>query len=549
MIQIKNPSCFDVLKKNTQLTIYGASKTTPLSVSSFEEALRPDCYAQQYTAFAYVIINQTTHEFLLVRDHLGVQPLFYAYQAESNTLVFGDTIPDVLSQLEPKPQLLDARARQEFIEPRYYSTQTLYQGIYRADSGHIIHGRPDGKLTKKAFWELAREGETLYYQDKREYLDHFSELMRESIQDATRGIDSSHIAAEFSAGIDSTAVYLASTAQGLHPTLFMHAATPGSSAEASYDKSTEEAFLYHYKPNLYRMDASCFDADFDLIEVFKTYSEWFAGPAPYIFEAFAHPLHRAVSKKGYTILLSGFGGDQGVSGHVLPRYILPELLKGKAFREVWHLLSKDKPSRRLLKMMQYSYPLLYRFILSLQDFRTNVRNLRKPLEQQQLISVYPQQRAYFKNLRDVEWQLLQGTLSHEIRMRVESSSIVAKKMGFEYRYPLLHPKLLDFYLSLPLSEKRNEVGGRYLIRRYLARYLPDSIFNHYCKRTGLNILPATMDDYKAKFSAGAFQSVYHELPYPELVQDKMEHMTMVKSVRAFMLKSWLGDDIAPPINK
>jgi hypothetical protein len=105
---------------------------------------------------------------------------------------------------------------------------------------------------------------------------------------------------------------------------------------------------------------------------------------------------------------------------------------------------------------------------------------------------------------------------------------------------LLHPKLIEFYLSLPLPEKRHEGAGRYLIRRYLARYLPASIFDNYQKKTGLNILAATMDDYQTKFSEGVFQSAFHELPYPELIQDKMEHMRMVKSVRAFMLKSRLG---------
>ncbi|MDX2345564.1 MAG: asparagine synthase-related protein [Legionella sp.] len=535
MIYIKNASCFDEIKINSQLLFYTAKAQKAPFITSFEAALNPACYRNQFDAFAYVIINQKTQEFLLVRDHLGMQPLFYAYQAASKTLVFGETMPDVLAELNPKPAILDAEARGEFIEPRVYADQTLYQGIYRVEPGHMMHGKPNGELTKKVFWQLEQAGETLYYQDKREYLEHFSELMSNAIQDATHGFN--HVAAEFSAGVDSTAVYLASTERGLNPTLFMHAATPDSRSAKSYNTGAEDKFYQHYQPNIHRIDAD----NFDPIAVFRQYSKYFAGPAPYIFEAFAHPLHAEVSKGKHDVLLSGFGGDQGVSGHVPLRFILPELLRNKAFSRAFEALSSHTLRRRLLQCIQYSHPITHRLIQSGQDLKAVVTNVWKSDSNKRLISVYPQQRDYFKTLREAEWQSLQGPASHEIRMRIESSSIVAKKMGFEYRYPLLHPKLLEFYLSLPLSEKRHEGAGRYLIRRYLARYLPASIFDDYQKKTGLNILPATMDLYKTKYSEGAYQEAFHGLPYPELVQDKLEHMTMVKSARAFMLKSWQAD--------
>ena len=111
-------------------------------------------------------------------------------------------------------------------------------------------------------------------------------------------------------------------------------------------------------------------------------------------------------------------------------------------------------------------------------------------------------------------------------------------MGFEYRYPLLYPKLLSFFLSLPLSQKRHQGVGRYLMRRYLASHLPASVFDSYHKKEGLNILPATMDYFKPKFSDGLFDEQFKSLPYAELIQDKMQHRMMIKSIQAFMLKSY-----------
>lgn len=83
---------------------------------------------------------------------------------------------------------------------------------------------PDGRIIKTAFWQLEQEGDTLHYHDERDYLEHFTFLMQESVKNATEGPPS--IAAEFSAGMDSTAIYGTCTELGLNLTLFMYAALP-----------------------------------------------------------------------------------------------------------------------------------------------------------------------------------------------------------------------------------------------------------------------------------------------------------------------------------
>ena len=123
-------------------------------------------------------------------------------------------------------------------------------------------------------------------------------------------------------------------------------------------------------------------------------------------------------------------------------------------------------------------------------------------------------------------------------MRIEYSSIVAKKMGFDYRYPLLHPKLLEFFLSLPLEQKRHQGVGRHMMRRYLAQIMPTAPFNTYKKKEGLNIMPATMDTFKAQWDSGLFQTEFHPLP-KSLTQDKSPHKAMIKAIQAFMLNAHL----------
>ena len=113
-------------------------------------------------------------------------------------------------------------------------------------------------------------------------------------------------------------------------------------------------------------------------------------------------------------------------------------------------------------------------------------------------------------------------------------------MGFEYRYPLLYPKLLEFYLRLPLSQKRHEGLGRYLLRRYMAQHVPAFIFNQYEKKKGLAIIPATFELFKRQLASGMHDAAFQALPYPALVKHTDEHRQTVKKIHAYMFLPSIG---------
>jgi asparagine synthase (glutamine-hydrolysing) len=524
---VVNASHFYRASLNPKCTVYASSSNEIIPLASFEDGLNHACYCAVFHPFAQVVENTTTGECLLVRDHVGIRPLYYRYHL--GQLIFGDTIPDIICQSAQTPALLDSEVAHLFGDVRRYTDNTLHTGIYRVEPGYMVRIFPDGRIVKSAFWQLEQEGDTLHYRDKREYLEHFTSLMHDSVKNATQGSPS--IAAEFSAGMDSTAVYGACTQLEINPTLFMHAALPDSSNALTYNDCCEKTFMTQFpSATIYRIMAD----DFDPIRIFKGYAEWFGGPSPYVFDLFTHNIHKAVSKQGHTILLSGFGGDQGVSSHIPARFILPHLINDKQFRQAWTASAQASFIRRLILLAQYAHPALHKLIQNTQDLKRDIRNTLRQPDEKKLASPHPYHRHYFKTLREVEWSFLQGPNSHEVRMRIEYSSIVAKKMGFEYRYPLLHPKLLEFFLSLPLEQKRHQGIGRYMMRQYLAQVMPTVPFKTYKKKEGLNIMPATIDTFKAQWNSGVFQNEFQSLP-KTLTQDKLPHTTMIKTIQAFML--------------
>lgn len=479
--------------------------------------------------FAVVCKNPSTHEVVLIRDHLGLEPLYYGYDLNKK-LIFAQTIPEILKQLPSTPPLLESQVEMLFSEHKYYSDETLYQGIYRVEPGHIMHFKSDGSVIKKAFWTLDPHVPLLEYADTRDYVDHFSSLMDESICHATK--NQTNIASEFSAGLDSSAVYCAAANRHVFPKLYMHAESSEAPSMHPYVTYYEEQFIDHFQLNdIQRIGAD----DFDPIEVFAQYAAWFAGPAPYLFFMFANPVHKAVSAGKHPILLSGFGGDQCVSGQVPVNFFIPELIHQGQYQQAWRELKGSNGIKKILNLAKYSHPKLYDQALKLKIAKKRLAHVGRSKIMHHVPGVHPYETMYYTSARAAECALLQGIESHEVRMRIEYSSIVSKKMGFEYRYPLLYPKLLEFMMRVPTLQKRYDGRGRYLMREYLAKYTPGNIFHDYRKKDGLGIVPSAFNVFQEKFNQGSYQSIFQDLPYEERIKSKYKPIELRNMIKGLML--------------
>lgn len=521
-------SCLES-KYTTHHLVIEYSGVLPQHTDSLEKALNPNHWAHHFHPFACVIHDTQHAIILLIRDHLGVEPLYYHFSDQ--VLIVSQTIGEILHHLQKRPDYNQRVLKKMGIGWMDYTDETHYKGIYRVEPGCTMHFKPDGSVIKKPFWTLTPKGPTLHYQDNRDYLAHFSSLMDESLLNSV-GQHASYCASEFSAGLDSSAIYCTARDLGISPRLFMHQAPPGTRYAETYNINYEHAFLQHYPDaQILRIGSESFDP----IEVFQQHATWFAGPAPYLFFMFATPLHRAVAQGKYKILLSGFGGDQCISGQIPKNFYIPELLRAGQFQRAWHELFGFKPSKSLMTTMKrtanyvsmmHSWP--YFVSISYKMLRWHLGLQADP--------VHPYHWRHYRSVRGAEWYLLQGPDSYETRMRIEYSSIVAKKMGFSYRYPLLYPKLLEFMMSLPLEQKRSSGQGRYLMQRYL-EYKLGNMFQTYCKSEGLAIIPSTLHMFQQIYEQGGYDYYFpNRTVVKQQIKRKDNFLQMSRQIQTFMLR-------------
>ena len=441
-----------------------------IKYSSGYSVLRHTLCAKIYAPFAFVHFDTQTQKVVMARDHFGQEPLYYSYQHPF--FIFGSTIPDILRYL-PHSKTNQNLVRDCFlripaddpVDDPPYCTETYYQGIFRVTPGCCLF--LDRWTTREeCYWSLNPNQPELLCRDEREYAEHFSVLLDEAIHITTSNTKS--LAAEFSGGLDSTALFVACRKGQLSPSLFTH--VPPKIRQPTAEDLNVKAIIsqFSWAEKHHSVDAN----DFEPMPVLRYFAMQFGGPPPNMNGVLSNNLHQAVIAQGHDGLLSGFGGDDCVS------LIVPH-----------HLM--DNPSA----------------------------------------------------IRQYEYDILQGTLSHEMRMRLEYNAVIAKAMNFTYIYPMLYPPLVEFCFSLPLAQKFKQGHMRCMIRGYLSQH---GINMSFGTKEGA-VVPSTMQKCRDYYAQGKFKPHFVELPFQTYIQSATsKDDQLLLQIYAFMIQHYRSVTEAGP---
>ena len=157
--------------------------------------------------FAFALWDAPRKRLLLVRDRLGIKPLYWTKTREA--LLFASEIKAVLAsdlvQAEPNYDVLP-----EVLSTRYTSgSDTLFKGIHKLLPGHLLVFER-GEITIRQYWDLPqREGQPSAISHQPSAISHdvvprFRELLEESVR--LRLMSDVPLGMFLSGGIDSSAI-------------------------------------------------------------------------------------------------------------------------------------------------------------------------------------------------------------------------------------------------------------------------------------------------------------------------------------------------------
>lgn len=160
--------------------------------------------------FAICLYDSRSRQMHLVRDRLGVKPLYFGSQ--SGRFYFGSEIKAVLAGLDERPEVSE-EALFHYLTLRFVpSAQTIWQGIHKLLPGHLLTlDLGDASYRIERYWQVSFHSEPL--SSARDYPAEFERLFLAAVDKRLLASDVP-VGVLLSGGVDSSAVAAAAVELG-----------------------------------------------------------------------------------------------------------------------------------------------------------------------------------------------------------------------------------------------------------------------------------------------------------------------------------------------
>lgn len=432
-----------------------------------------DCLGRLDGIFAFAIYDRQLKKLYLVRDPLGIKPIFYR-ELDGGALGFASELPALYARCLPPPELDPADLDSYFTFNYLFAPRTGLKGVKQLPGGHLLTADAEGVCISR-YWKpehpiaMPEWGEDL--------VEEFSALMKKSVQ--AQMVSDVPIGLFLSGGLDSYAVALSAVSSGALPLAF----TLGF--ESKKHDETQAAADYSKHLGI-SQDVVLFK--WDEHEIRNT----LAVMGELLADSSCFPIHQLCryARTKSTVILAGDGGDELLAGY--STYLageitscirlLPSCLRRLVLRLANYLPSDDQRYgkrmvlERLIKSAEsgrYRDHASFRRIfwdsekqfLYTPEFYADTVHMDPVGEYASLMHEAPSESSYLKARQHAD------LLFHlpSVLAKVDRMSMAC---GLEVRVPLLSRSMVDFCLALPDNAKRKGTKGKRILREALAHQIP-----------------------------------------------------------------------------
>ncbi len=440
------------------------------------QAWGPACIDRFVGMFGFAIWDRVENELHLVRDRLGVKPLYY-YQ-DTNRIVFSSEIRAVLASRFVSGRLNRSGLVDYLRYQSVHQPDTIVEGIHMLPSGAHLRVK-GGKSETHHYWSplRARVSENIS-----------ADAARKKIFDALlKAVDRRLIAdvpfgAFLSGGIDSSAIVA----------LMSRVTDKVSTFSISF---AEEEFS---EARYARLVAKKFHTDHHEIKLLPRH---FLEQLPEALDRMDHPsgdgpntyvVSKATKEAGISMALSGLGGDELFAGYPIFRQ------SARLQKLAWlnHLpLSVRKAMGRLMLVLRPSittaklagilerdeitalsaYP-FYRHVFLDKQIQSLLRNPQLPLNRVHELLNDLEKETNFKNLPLFSQVSMIEMATYMQHVLLRDTDQMSMAHALEVRVPFLDHELVELVLGLPDHLKCSDTPKGFLVES-LGDLLPSEIVN------------------------------------------------------------------------
>lgn len=481
---------------------FRGSSDTEVMLEAFSEWSIESSLARFNGMFGFAVWDRTEQALTLVRDRLGIKPLYWALF--NDVFVFGSELKALRACAGWDPGIR-ADAVAAYMRHGYIpGPHSIYENVQKLEPGTILTWRPRLGTPPKIerYWDLSevaqRGSEARRGSGSQQLVEELDTLLRDAV--SRRMIADVPLGAFISGGIDSSTVAALMQAQSIRPVkTYCIGFEQAEFNEAPY-ASAVARHLGTEHTELYVTPKDALDT---IPEIPRWYDEPFA-------DASQVPtlLVSQLTRRHVTVALSGDGGDELFGGYdryfwtmALQRWfdrvpavarnstrvalekLVPQL-RAHWFNALPRFLRGRLTRSRLQKMAEVlSAPdsdILYRQILSI--WANPLELVRTDKEARGRLWDATLTQGLDTLLERMQFTDAINYLPDDILTKVDRASMA---VALEARVPLIDYRVVEFAWRLPESMKVREGKGKWILRQVLAKYVPDELIDRPKKGFGV----------------------------------------------------------------
>jgi asparagine synthase (glutamine-hydrolysing) len=438
--------------------------------------------------FAIALWDRASGRLHLLRDRLGVKPLYYGWDGQ--VLCFASELKALRAFTHWTPRI-DPDALGEYLQFGYINApRSIYQGVSKLLPGHYLELGRDGAPQVQRYWSVLDALKTPLQGSEEQLADQLEALMRDAF--ALRMVSDVPVGVFLSGGIDSSLVTALLQDGRSEP---IHTFTIGFGEErvneAPYARAVAEHLGTVHRERI--MQAQ------EARELLPRWADLYDEP---FFDSSGLPTYLVskMASEHVAVVLSADGGDESFSGYGIYDFMLAKWQQRQrlpaavlaALQTVLGWLPIDgcdrlvtrlplpRGLRRVLRTGLIERAIQLRDVVCApslgqaydnkfsiwraRELATLVQGYRPVRE---LADVYPGTPADQLGLWD-----LHHYLPGDVLAKVDRASMA---VSIEGREPLLDHRIVEFAFRLPLALRRGTLGTKHLLRRILYKYVPRAL--------------------------------------------------------------------------
>lgn len=407
--------------------------------------------------FAIALYDEREEQLLLVRDQVGICPLFYT--VTGGQVVFASEIKGILEYPGVERRLNLKAVDQLMNFPGVVSPTTFFDGVYSLRGGHMLQIRPGEEIRDLEYWDLCYSAEE---EDLGEdyYVERLRELLKASI--SRRLVADVPIGFYISGGLDSSVV-----ACYIGKYLLNSGYSFSAEIAGELDESRFQQIVHDYVRSTHYKTVITEEELWDNLPKVIYHAE---SGVKESYDVAAYLLSGLVSTSPARAVLTGQGSDEFFCGYV--GYMV-DLFRG---------MQRDKmsPEERALNERLWGDP-CFRFERNHPALRKIHQKVysRDAWGQIDRFSALAESPVNVDRLRGLSTQKRRSYIDSKLRLADHLLGEHGDRMFFSHsvegRHPFLDMELLDFVRTIPDKYKLNGTNEKYILKKAAQGIVPEAI--------------------------------------------------------------------------